>query len=75
MDEELVRTDGFGIKYGGVAYVVKRSLDDFTIKADTHFVKELTNPIKTMDGTVGSNNRKYLHDKLDEWIDKVIQGE
>ena len=56
---------------GGLSFIVKTAKDNsyITFKTGEFFKKELLNPLKVDDGgTVGIMNRKYLHDKLEQWI-------
>lgn len=68
MDESIVN-----INRDGVGYVVLRVPNTFTVEAKEAFHAALTNPLKTVDGTVGSHNRQELHDLLDEWINNNLE--
>lgn len=72
MDKEICGLNGFA---GEISYVVTRSDNQFQVEAKEGFVPALTNPLQTMDGTVGSHNRAHIHEKLDEWIDNAIKGQ
>ena len=71
MDKEICGINGFA---GEISYVTTRSDSQFRVEAKEDFVPALTNPLKTIEGTVGSSNRSYLHELLDEWIDNYISA-
>ena len=68
MDKEV-----HGISYDGVIYHSLRTDSEYKVTSEEAFSKEMVNPLKTIDGTVGSMHRKHLHDLLDEWIDNAIK--
>jgi hypothetical protein len=47
--------------------------DEYKVKTGKAFAIDLTNPLKTIDSTVGGMHRKQLHDLLDEWIDNALK--
>jgi hypothetical protein len=67
MDKEIS-----GISFGGVIYSLVRSDEEYKVKAGETFTKEMVNPLKTINGTIGDMHRKHLHEKLDEWIDNAL---
>ena len=76
MDKEIVGLNGvWGAERVKEAYRVRRSDEEFIVTVGEDFVYALTNPLKTVDGTVGSHNRAHIHEKLDEWIDNAIKGQ
>ena len=70
MDKEICGVTG---ATGTVAYVLTRSDEQFRIEVKEGFTTALTNPLRTVGGTVGSHNRAYLHEKLDEWVDNTTR--
>jgi PleD family two-component response regulator len=70
MDKEICGINGIA---GELSYIATRSDSQFRVEAKEGFVSALTNPLKTVDGTVGSHNRAHLHELLDEWIDNAIR--
>ena len=70
MDKEIT-----GISLSGVVYEMTRSDSIYKVEAKEAFAKEMVNPLKTVDNTIGGMRRKELHDALDEWINNAIQGE
>jgi len=69
MDKEIC-----GISSKGFHYVATRDVDVFRVEAKEDFVSGLTNPLKTVDSTVGGMHRAQLHELLDEWIDNAIRA-
>lgn len=69
MDKEIT-----GMNCHGVSYISKRSDTEFHLETRDNFVSEMTNPLKTIDGTIGEFNRRYLHKLLDEWIDNATKS-
>ncbi len=68
MDKEIT-----GISFGGVVYQMTRSDSTYEVEAKEAFAKEMVNPLKAIDNTIGGMRRKELHDALDEWIDTLIK--
>lgn len=68
MDKELCC-----ISSAGLVYSVIRDDILFSVSKGEDFVGGLTNPLKTVDDTVGGMNRKHMHQMLDEWIDNAMQ--
>ncbi len=68
-------TTGVVIKpsYTGVIYSATRRPDVFKIEVGDLFVQGVTDPLKTIDSTVGGMHRKHLHELLDEWIDNALK--
>jgi len=62
-----------GICRDGLVYEVTRVDDEYKVKTGKAFAIDLTNPLKTIDSTVGGMHRKQLHDLLDEWIDNALK--
>ena len=72
MDKEIS-----GISQNGIVYSTVRSDSEYKITAGEAFSKELINPLKltdkTLGETIGDMHRKHLHTLLDEWIDNGLK--
>lgn len=62
-----------GICADGLVYEVIRVDDEYKITVGEAFAKEMVNPLRTVDSTVGGMHRKHLHELLDEWIDNGLK--
>jgi hypothetical protein len=68
-----VDKDICAIAQDGVVWAMTRSDVEYRVEAKEAFAKGMTNPLRTIDTTVGGMHRKELHDALDEWIDNAIK--
>ena len=68
MDEHIQ-----GISYKGAIYSSTRTDKEFNVAVRDCFAEGLTNPLKTVDGTIGTMHRAHLHELLDEWIDNALK--
>jgi hypothetical protein len=64
---------GFAEHDTKVAMSVKRDDGVIVFTAGENLKRALTNPLKTINGTVGAAHRAWLHAHLDAWLDNEIE--